>query len=42
MACFADINVLQGNVPTYAECGGILNIHLTTNLPGNLLSENKP
>ena len=36
MACFADINVLQGSVTTYAKCGGIFNIHLTANLPGNL------
>ena len=32
MACFADINVSQGSVATYAMCGGILNIYLTTNL----------
>jgi len=37
MTCFADINVLQGNVATYARCGGIFIIHLTANLPGNLL-----
>ena len=36
MACFADINVSQGSVATYARCGGIFNIHLTTNLPRNL------
>jgi len=36
MACFADINVLQGSVATYARCGGIFNIHLTTNLAENL------
>jgi len=34
-ACFADINVSQGSVATYARCGGILNIHLTTNLARN-------
>ena len=28
MACFADINVSQGNVATYSTCGGIFNIHL--------------
>jgi len=28
MACFADINVSQGSVPTYARCGGIFNMHL--------------
>ena len=37
MTCFADINVLQGNVATYARCSGIFIIHLTANLPGNLL-----
>jgi len=26
-ACFADINVSQGSVATYAKCGGIFNIH---------------
>jgi len=36
MARFADINVSQGSVATYARCGGILNIHLTTNSPKNL------
>ena len=36
MACFADINVSQGSVATYARCGGIFNIHLTTNFPRNL------
>jgi len=36
MACFADINVSQGNVATYARCGGIFNMHLTANLPRNL------
>ena len=38
MACFAepDINVSQGSGATYARCGGIFNIHLTTNLPRNL------
>ena len=36
MACFADINVSQGSVPTYAMCGGIFNTHLTANLPKNL------
>jgi len=37
MACFADINVLQGSVATYARCGGIFNMYLTANLPRNLL-----
>jgi len=36
MVCFADINVLQGSVATYATCGGIFNTRLTTNLPKNL------
>jgi len=36
VACFADINVWQGSVATYARCGGIFNMHLTANLPGNL------
>ena len=36
MACFADINVSQGSVATYARCSGIFDIHLTTNLPSNL------
>jgi len=31
MACFADINVSQGNVATYARCSAIFNIHLTAN-----------
>jgi len=36
MACFADINVSQGSVATYARSGGIFNIHLTANLLRNL------
>jgi len=36
MVCFADINVLQGSVATYARCSEIFNIHLTANLLGNL------
>jgi len=36
MACFADINVSQGSVATYARCGGIFTIHLTANLLRNL------
>jgi len=36
MACFADINVSQGSVATYARCGGIVNVHLTASLPRNL------
>ena len=36
MACFADINVLQGSVTTYARCVGIFGIQLTANLPRNL------
>ena len=34
--CFADNNVSQGSVATYARCDGIFNIHLTVNLPRNL------
>ena len=40
MACFADINVSQGSVATYARCGGICYIHLTTNLLRNLPVKN--
>jgi len=40
MACFADINVSQGSVATYAWCSGIFDTHLTANLPGNLLLKN--
>jgi len=36
MACFADINVSQGSVATYARCGGIFNIHSTANLLSHL------
>ena len=36
MNCFADINVSQGSVATYARYGGIVNIYLTANLPRNL------
>ena len=36
MACFADVNVSQGSVATYARCGGMFNNYLTENLPGNL------
>ena len=36
MACFAEINVSQGSVATYARCSGIADIHLTANLPSNL------
>jgi len=36
MTCFADINVSLGSVATYAWCGGIFNMHLTSNLPRNL------
>jgi len=35
MACFGDINVLQGSVATYARSSGIFDIHLTANLPWN-------
>ena len=36
MACFAEINVSQGSVATYAMCGGIFDIYLTANLQRNL------
>jgi len=36
MVCFADINVSQGSVATYARCDGIFNIYLTANLLKNL------
>jgi len=36
MACFADINVSQGSVATYARCNEIFDIHLTANLLRNL------
>jgi len=36
MACFADVNVSQGSVATYARCGGMFNNYLTENVPGNL------
>ena len=35
-ACFADINISQGSVATYARCGGNFNIHSTANLSRNL------
>jgi len=31
-----DNNVSQGSLATHARCGGIFNLHLTANLPGNL------
>jgi len=36
MACFADINVSQGSVATYARCGWSFSIHLNVNLLRNL------
>ena len=36
MVCFADINVSQSSVATYARCDVIFNMHLTANFPGNL------
>ena len=36
MVCFADINVSQISVATYARCGEIFNIHLTANSLRNL------
>jgi len=40
MACFADVNVSQGSVTTYARCGGISSIHLSANLPRTLPVKN--
>jgi len=40
VACFADINVSQGSVATYARYDGALDIHLTANLPRNLPLKN--
>jgi len=40
MACFADTDVSQSSVDTYARRGGIFNICLTTNLPRNLPVKN--
>jgi len=40
MACFADSNVLQGSVATYARCSGIFSIFLTANLPTNIPVKN--
>jgi len=40
MACFADIDVSRGSVATYARCGGMFNIHLTTNSLRNLPVKN--
>jgi len=37
MACFVDIDVSQGSAATYASCGKIFNMHLTTNLQRNLV-----
>jgi len=36
IVCFADVNVSQGSVATYARCGETFSIHLTANLPRNL------
>ena len=36
MACFADINVSQGSVATYASCGGTFDMRLTANFLRNL------
>ena len=36
MSSFADINVSQGSVATYAGCGGMFNIRVTANLQRNL------
>ena len=39
MACFADINVSQSSVATYASYGGIFNIYLSAYLPKKSFSE---
>jgi len=39
MARFADFNVLEGSVATYARFGGIIDIHLTANLRRESSSE---
>jgi len=36
VACFANVNVSEGSVTTYARCGGIFNMHLSAYLPRNL------
>jgi len=42
MACFADTNVSQGSVATYARCDVIFfDIHLTANLQKNLSVKKK-
>ena len=40
MVCFADIDVSQGSVATYARCDGIFNTRLITNLLRNLPVKN--
>jgi len=40
MACFADINVSQSSVATYARCGGIFNPFNCNYLPRNLPGKN--
>ena len=35
MVNFADVNISQGSVATYARCRVSFNIHITTNLPRN-------
>jgi len=39
MACFADINVSQSSVVTYARYGRIFSMHLIANLPRNFLAK---
>jgi len=41
MACFADINVSQGSVATYARYGGIINISLIANVGPTKESSNE-
>ena len=40
MVCFADVNVSQGSVATYARYGRIFNVHLTANVPESLVVKN--
>jgi len=39
LACFADINVSQGSVATYAKCGRTFSMRLIANLPRKLAAK---
>ena len=41
MACFADINVSQGSVATYASYGGMFNINFNCKFTKESFSEKK-